>query len=244
MRVELKILRGFFLMWVRLPPRAPFSFFKIPGPSARSFSAKEGDSCGEQHEFKHASSAFSLGHFVGTNWSYRLSVFRRSTQFPEPECSSGRRPHLSRFRSQYLSRRSGSPHSAKNVFLRRLLAQPSAGREAKQLGRQACNASRARFRLSRSLSRTAEQSAEIPGAVRRERNRQRAHSHRLRKKRGLSPARHYFSGYRRRRALAAELSRLSPRLGRGARSRRLSRRILLLRNARQRGSRRYHHYRG
>src|SRR6266849_4537451 len=149
-------------------PGHHFPFSKIPGPSARSFSAKEGDSCAEQHEFKHAPSAFSLGHFVGSNWSYRLSVFRRSTQFPEPECSSGRRPHLSRFRSQYLSRRSGSPHSAKNVFLRRLLAQPSAGREAKQLGRQTWSASRARLRFSRSLSRTAEPSAEIPGAVRRD----------------------------------------------------------------------------
>src|ERR1700680_2493941 len=43
---------------------------------------------------------------------------------------------VSRFRSQHISRGRCATHSAQNLFIRRLLAQRSAGSQAKQLGRE------------------------------------------------------------------------------------------------------------
>src|ERR1700738_4816386 len=122
-------------MWVRLPPRAPV----LP--------------C------IHEPQLCASGGFTSSD--RRCVVSLRSAGPEGKNGSAGAHWHLFGLRPQHLPWRRCSPHPAQNIFLRRLLAQRSARSQAKHLGRQAPPLPLAEIWVSSSLSRPAEQRAEV-----------------------------------------------------------------------------------
>ena len=131
--------------------------------------------------------------------------------------------------------------SCANILFRRLLAQPSTRSQAKHLGRQTPASALAEIWFPPPLSRPANQRTEIFVSSRQQGNLRRSKCGGHGERRRFSFPRDYFSGHRGGRPFAGQVSRLSARVGRCARARRLSFRRLLLRNARQRRPRRDHH---